>query len=51
MTRVVLKGTYKLNPTKAVMKSNSATAIKLHGQNVPGFKKVKPPKAIKGNKK
>jgi len=51
MTRVVLKGTYKLNPTKAVMKSNGATAIKQHGQTVKGFKKVKPPKAIKGNKK
>jgi len=51
MTRVVLKGTYKLNPTKAVMKSNGVAAIKSQGQNVKGFKKVKPPKAIKGNKK
>ena len=41
-----VKGVYKLNPTRAVMKSNGARAIRQSGQTVPGFKKVKPPKAI-----
>ena len=47
MTRVQLKGVHKLNPTRAVMKSNGALAIRGHGANVKGFKKVEPPKAMK----
>lgn len=51
MTAVKLKGVYKLNPTKAVMKSGSAAQRKAVTSDVKSFKKVKPPKAIKGNKK
>jgi hypothetical protein len=42
-----LKGVYKMNPTRSVMKSNGAQAILGHGRDVPGFKKVKPPGAKK----
>jgi hypothetical protein len=45
------KGVYRLNPTKMVMKSGSAASRRAVTSDVPGFKKVKPPKAIKGNKK
>jgi hypothetical protein len=47
MKQPALKGVFKLNPTRSVMKSNGAAAIRGHGQDVPGFKKVKPPKAMK----
>ena len=47
MTTAKKKGVYKLNPTQAVMKSNGAQAILGHGRDVKGFKKVKPPKAMK----
>ena len=46
-----LKGVYKLNPTTAVMKQGSAKARRAVTENVPGFKKIKPPKAIKGKTK
>jgi hypothetical protein len=42
-----LKGVFRLNPTQAVMKSNGAQAIRGHGRDVRGFKKVEPPKAKK----
>lgn len=42
-----MKGVYTLNPSRAVMKSNGAQAILGHGQDVKGFKKVEPPKAMK----
>lgn len=45
--RPVMKGVYKLNPTRSVMKTNGAQAISGHGRDVPGFKKVRPPKAMK----
>lgn len=51
MTRAVLKGVYKLNPTRAVMKLGSVEARRAVTSDVKGFKKVKPPKAIKGKKK
>lgn len=51
MTTAKLKGVYKLNPTKAIMKTGSAKERKAVTSNVGNFKKVKPPKAIKGNKK
>mgnify|MGYP003347527535 CR=1 FL=1 len=40
-----LKGVYKLNPTKMVLKAGSAKARRAVTENVPGFKKIKPPKA------
>lgn len=49
--KAVLKGVYKLNPTKAVMKTGSEAARKAVTSDVKGYKKVKPPKAIKGRKK
>ena len=42
-----LKGVYKLNPTKSVMKSGSLAARRAVTEDVKGFKKVKPPKAMK----
>jgi hypothetical protein len=42
------KGVYRLNPTRMVMKAGSAQARRAVTSNVPGFKKIKPPKAIKG---
>jgi len=42
-----LKGVFRLNPTRAVMKSNGRAAILGHGQDVKGFKQVQPPKATK----
>ena len=51
MTKAVLKGVYKLNPTKSVMKTGSEAARKAVTSDVKGYKKVKPPKAIKGRKK
>jgi hypothetical protein len=42
-----MKGVVKMNPSRSVMKSNGAQAILGHGQDVPGFKKVRPPKAMK----
>jgi len=50
-TTVKLKGTYKMNPTKAVMKTGSEKARKAVTSNVKSFKQVKPPKAIKGKTK
>jgi hypothetical protein len=50
-TKVTLKGVYKLNPTKAVMKTGSNAARKAVTSDVKSFKKVKPPKAIKGKQK
>ena len=47
MTTAALKGVFKLNPTRSVMKSNGAAAIRGHGETVKGFKKVRPPKAKK----
>ena len=46
-----LKGVVKMNPDRSVMKSNGAQAILGHGRDVPGFKKVRPPKATKGKKR
>lgn len=46
-----MKGVYKLNPTKMVLKEGSAKARRAVTENVPGFKKIKPPKAIKGKTK
>lgn len=51
MTRAILKGVYTLNPTKSIMKSGSLAARKAVTSDVKGYKKVKPPKAIKGRKK
>ena len=41
------KGVYKQNPTKSIMKLGSAAARKAVTEDVKGFKKVKPPKAMK----
>jgi hypothetical protein len=46
-----LKGVYKLNPTKMVFKQGSLAARKAVTEDVKSFKKVKPPKAIKGKRK
>ena len=43
----MMKGVYRLNPDRSVMKSNGARAILGHGRDVASFKKVKPPKAMK----
>ena len=42
-----LKGVDKQNPTKSIMKLGSADARKAVTEDVKGFKKVKPPKAMK----
>lgn len=47
-TKTPLKGVYKLNPTKAVMKEGSAKYRKAVTSTVKSYKQVKPPKAIKG---
>ena len=46
-----LKGVYKMNPTRMVMKEGSVKARRAVTEDVKGFKKVQPPKARKGNKK
>lgn len=48
-----LKGVYKLNPTKMVMKAGSEQARRAVTEDVPGFKKIKPVKqtALKGKRK
>ena len=49
-----LKGVYKLNPTKMVMKSGSAKARKAVTEDVPGFRKgpkLKQPSKAKGKTK
>ena len=51
MTKAVLKGVYKLNPTKSIMKTGSEAFRRAVTSNVKGFKKVKPAKANKGSKK
>ena len=43
----VLKGVYNMNPTKMIFKPGSENARRSVTGDVPGFKKVKPPKAIK----
>ena len=43
----MLKGVYNMNPTKMVLKHGSEAARKSVTSDVPGFKKVKPPKATK----
>lgn len=50
-TRAPLKGVYRLNPTKMIFKQGSKEFKNVTSRNVPGFKKVKPPKAIKGKTK
>jgi hypothetical protein len=47
----LLKGVYNLNPTKMIFRHGSENARKMSTSDVPSFKKVKPPKAIKGSKK
>lgn len=47
MKQPALKGVFRLNPTRSVMKSNGRDAILGHGQDVKGFKRVEPPKAMK----
>lgn len=49
--KAALKGVYKLNPTSAVMKSGQEDYRRTITSDVKGYKKVKPPKANKGNKK
>ena len=44
----LLKGVYKMNPTQATLKEGSALYRKRVASTVPGYRKVKPPKAIKG---
>lgn len=55
MTKAILKGVYKLNPTKAVTKTYNAAFIKATTSNNPGFKRNKTAaeaiKQFKGNKK
>ena len=46
-----LKGVYRMNPTRSVMKSGSQAARRAVTEDVKGFKKVQPPKARKGNKR
>lgn len=46
-----VKGVVKLNPTKMIMKSGTEQYRKAVTSNVKSFKKVKPPKAIKGKTK
>jgi hypothetical protein len=43
----MLKGVYNMNPTKMVLKHGSEAARRGVTSDVPGFKKVKPPKAQK----
>ena len=47
----MLKGVYNMNPTKMVLKHGSEAARKMTSIDVPGFKKVKPPKATKTKRK
>ncbi len=55
MTRVIIKGVKKLNPTKAIMKTYHAAFIRATTEDVPGFKKngtaADAVKMFKGNKK
>lgn len=55
MTRAVLKGVYKLNPTKAIMKTYHSSFIKATTQDVPGYKPNRSAsqaiKQLQGNKK
>ena len=44
MTATPMKGVYKLNPTKMVMKSGSTKSRKAVTSDVPGFKKIPKPK-------
>lgn len=37
-----MKGVYKLNPTKMVLKAGSEQARRAVTEDVPGFKKIKP---------
>lgn len=46
-----LKGVYNLNPTKMIMKQGSLKARKALTEDVPGFKKIKKPKTLKGKTK
>ena len=46
-----LKGVYNLNPTKMIMKQGSLKARRALTQDVPGFKKIKKPKTLKGKTK
>ena len=43
----MLKGVYNMNPTTMIFKNGSENARKSVTSDVPGFKKVKPPKATK----
>ena len=43
----MLKGVYNMNPTTMIFKNGSENARKSVTGDVPGFKKVKPPKATK----
>jgi hypothetical protein len=47
-TKPKLKGSYRLNPTRQVMKQSSAQARRGVTEDVPGFKKTKRPKMGKG---
>lgn len=47
MKKAPLKGVDKQNPTRSIMKLGSAAARKAVTEDVKGFKKVKPPKAMK----
>ena len=51
MTRAIIKGVRKLNPTTATLKEGSELYRKRVTSNVKGFKKVKPPMATKGKTK
>ena len=47
-TKPKLKGVYRLNPTRQVMKQGSAQARKAVTSDVPSFKKTKRPRVGKG---
>mgnify|MGYP000396736853 CR=1 FL=1 len=55
MTKAILKGVHKMNPTRAVMKTYTASFIKATTSNNPGYKRNKTAaeaiKQLKGNKK
>ena len=54
VTPASTKGVYRLNPTKAIMKSGSAKARKAVTEDVPGFRKgpkLKQPSKAKGKTK
>lgn len=55
MTRLIIKGVKKLNPTKAIMKTYHSAFIKATTEDVPGYKRngtaAEAVKSLKGKQK